>query len=312
MCKSRICRSVPAFLFAASAIVAQDKPITTALDVETDNVSVGEMENVISLVSSGLFQTKQHTAIDVSEREGIPKEVEFSRSDSSDESRVLEVGRPLSAAHVVVGRMGEVGTRHAVSERIRATASSRMVSTANGKYDEMAAVPDDPSRVASNLAGDEVGAAAATQSESLSVQPKVLAPRTPGPRRGSLSPARRIAAFGVLGAAAVCGVVGAVLYADATAYLKGPVADAASAYLGEPQGSTNYDTLYGAYLAQYSVFKGRMIPAVALIGSAVVCTVTSVVLFVPPTAKASGSAVSIAATVAPLPQGLRVGLCLRW
>ena len=92
-------RIIIVLLFLAVLVPAftQDKPIITVLDFSTDGVSENEMRSIISLLSSALFQTQEFTVIDVSERERLLKELEFSVSDCTDESCLLEVGRMLSA-----------------------------------------------------------------------------------------------------------------------------------------------------------------------------------------------------------------------
>lgn len=64
------------------------------------------MKSIISLLSSALFQTGEFTVIDVSERERLLQELEFSMSDCTDESCLREVGRMLSAEGIAAGNLG--------------------------------------------------------------------------------------------------------------------------------------------------------------------------------------------------------------
>ena len=138
---------VPAF--------SQDKPIITVLDFSTDGVSENEMRSIISLLSSALFQTQQFTVIDVSERERLLQELEFSMSDCTDESCLLEVGRMLSAEGIVVGNLGKVGNRYILSTKLLETETAKTLNTADGFYDDLDILVDDIYLLANKLAGIE-------------------------------------------------------------------------------------------------------------------------------------------------------------
>ena len=98
-------------LFACAIVSAQEKPTITVLDFQINNVSQGDMRSIISLLTSALSQSGQYRVIDVSQRETILKELEFSASDCTDEACQLEIGRLLSAEMIGVGNLGKVGSR---------------------------------------------------------------------------------------------------------------------------------------------------------------------------------------------------------
>jgi hypothetical protein len=133
----------------------QDKPIITVLDFSTDGVSENEMRSIISLLSSALFQTGEFTVIDVSERERLLRELEFSMSDCTDESCLLEVGRMLSAEGIVVGNLGRVGNRYILSAKLLETETAKTLNTADGFYDDLDTLVDDIYILADKLAGIE-------------------------------------------------------------------------------------------------------------------------------------------------------------
>lgn len=148
-------RIIIALLLLAVLVPAftQDKPIITVLDFSTDGVSENEMKSIISLLSSTLFQTQQFTVIDVSERERLLQELEFSMSDCTDESCLLEVGRMLSAEGIVVGNLGKVGNRYILSTKLLETETAKTLNTADGFCDNLDTLVDDIYLLANKLAG---------------------------------------------------------------------------------------------------------------------------------------------------------------
>ena len=150
-------------LWAASGVGAQEMPILTVLDLKVDQVSENEMRTVISLLSSALFQTKQYTVIDVSERDSLLKEIEFSVADCSDEACALEIGKLLAAEYIVVGLFSKLGSKFVLSVKLLETSTSRTVSTADGIYAELEDILDDVQRIAKRLAGVEEVAEAAPE-----------------------------------------------------------------------------------------------------------------------------------------------------
>jgi len=142
-----------ALLFVLSgALAVPGLPIITVLDFKTEGVSESEMRTVISLLSSALFQTRRFQVIDVTERERLLRELEFSVADCTDESCQLEIGRLLSAESIVVGTMGRVGSRYVLSAKILETETARTQNTADGIYPNLDALVDDIFELAKALA----------------------------------------------------------------------------------------------------------------------------------------------------------------
>jgi hypothetical protein len=139
------------------------------------------MRSIISLLSSALFQTQKFTVIDVSERERLLQELEFSMSDCTDESCLLEVGRMLSAEGIVVGNLGKVGNRYILSAKLLETETAKTLNTADGFYDDLDALVDDIYILANKLAGVE-GEGEAVAGQPAGEQPPTTGARKPRPR----------------------------------------------------------------------------------------------------------------------------------
>ena len=129
-----------AFTFTLSA---QDKAVISVLDFSVNNVSKNDMKSIISLFSSALFRTGKYTVIDVSRRDEILKELQFSLSGCSDESCQLEIGKMLSAEQIVVGDIGNVGNRYILTSKILETETGKTLKTSDGIYKNLDALIDD-------------------------------------------------------------------------------------------------------------------------------------------------------------------------
>jgi formylglycine-generating enzyme len=129
-------------LFIIFFASAQETPIITVLDFETETFSKAEMKTIISLISSGLFKSGEYTVIDVSERDLLLNELEFSLSDCADESCQLEVGKLLSAEMIVTGSLTRFGSRVVLSAKVLETGTGRTLNTADGIYDNVNALLD--------------------------------------------------------------------------------------------------------------------------------------------------------------------------
>jgi len=137
---------------AALPLSGQSRPIITVLDFTTEAMSPNEMKTVISLLSSALFQSGQFTVIDVTQRESLLKEIEFSGSGCTDEACALKIGKMLSAGMIVVGHISKIGSRFVVSTKMLETESGTTLSTADGIYKDMDAMVDGMRDLAAALA----------------------------------------------------------------------------------------------------------------------------------------------------------------
>ncbi len=153
-----IVSSLPAF-------PQQDKPIITVLDFTVNEVSQAEMKSVIGLLSSALFKTNCFTVIDVSQRETVLKELQFSMSGCTDESCMLEIGKMLAAEAIVVGNLSRLGSKYVFSAKMLETETARTLSTADGIFDNLDALLMGIAGVARELAAPYGGTAAAVPAE---------------------------------------------------------------------------------------------------------------------------------------------------
>ena len=147
---------VPALLLIILPLClsAQDaKPVLAVLDFKTNNISESDMKSIISLLSSALFRTGEFTVIDVTQRDTILKELEFSTSDCTDESCQLEIGKLLSASMIVVGDIGKVGSRYIISSKMLETETARTLNTADGIYINLDSLIDDIYSFTEKLSG---------------------------------------------------------------------------------------------------------------------------------------------------------------
>jgi hypothetical protein len=161
----RKCVLLACLAVSATVVVAQDQPTITVLDFQINNIAEGDMRSIISLLSSALFQTGQYKVIDVSQRDTILKELEFSQSDCTDESCQLEIGKMLSAEMIVVGNIGKVGARYLLSTKILETETGNTLHAADGIYKDLESLIDDIYSFAARLAGDEEEAVAEKPAE---------------------------------------------------------------------------------------------------------------------------------------------------
>ena len=75
---------------------AQPKETLAVLDFTTEAVSATEMNAIVEFLSAELFNTRKYIVIDVSQRENILTEMEFSMSGCTDETCALENFCPQS------------------------------------------------------------------------------------------------------------------------------------------------------------------------------------------------------------------------
>ncbi len=172
----RICLLVLLIVSALPLFPQQDKAIITVLDFSVNEVSQAEMKSIISLLSSALFKTTWFTVIDVSQRETVLKELQFSMSGCSDESCMLEVGKLLSAEAIVIGSIGRVGTKYVLSSKMLETETARTISTADGIYVDLDDLLEHIAEVALELAAPYGAAETARAAE-----PSTGPPASPRP-----------------------------------------------------------------------------------------------------------------------------------
>jgi len=143
------------FFCSVLLLSAQIKPTITVLDFKTNNISEGDMQSIISFLSAELFDIGIYTVIDSSQRDTILKELKFSMSGCTDESCQLEIGRMLSAEMIVVGDLGQIGSRFILTAKILETETSKTLGIAKGIYPDIDALLDDMNSFALKLVKGE-------------------------------------------------------------------------------------------------------------------------------------------------------------
>ncbi len=141
------------FMLTANVIFSQEKPVITVMDFSTEDISKKDMEAMISRLSSALFQTGVYTVIDISQRETLLLELEFSLSGCVDDSCALEAGKLLSAENIVVGNISLVGKSYSVSAKTLITETGETLFTADGIYADIETLLNNIDTIALQLSG---------------------------------------------------------------------------------------------------------------------------------------------------------------
>ena len=87
----------------------EDRPVVSVLNFVTSTMSEGEVNLFGDYIANHIIKTGKYRVIDRMQRNAILEEIEFSRADCADETCQLEIGRLLSASHIIVGSIGKVG-----------------------------------------------------------------------------------------------------------------------------------------------------------------------------------------------------------
>ena len=266
----------------------EDQDIITILDFEISGISNSEMRSIQSLINSGLFQTEKYIVIDISERDRLLEEMEFSLSGCTDESCQIEIGKLLSAEYIVVGSIDKVGNKYVIALKILETATSRTASTADGIYLSLDELIDNARSLAFQLAGIEDDTS------------EIKKPVKTAPNVSFLD----IAKFSTLGAGLTAAGIGTYLVITVVGYFNDTVLPSKSLYQAAFEEQEDFDSLYRDYISKFENFKiNRDWGIISLsVGGALI--VTSVILFIIPPDKKSGNlqAVSIS------PSGFSVSL----
>ena len=289
----------------------QDKPIITVLDFKTDGISQSEMSSIIGLLSSSLFKTDLFTVIDVSQRETVLNELEFSMSGCTDDSCMLEVGKMLSAEGIVVGSIGRVGSKYVLSTKLLETETARTLSTADGVYPDLDTLLDGVDAVAAELAGPYGAVAVKDEpaSEEPSVEPAAV-PESDGAPAGEFNlpaVASLAAGIGAAGAGAYFLVISLPLVLDYLAAKDAYDSETDEAAVTEKY--TAYNTAWQAAVDGNA--ETNLIIGASLAGAGVALGILSAILFSAP-ADSDSTAPQVALIPAPGAVTLSFSLAGPW
>ena len=246
------------------SITAQDKPIITVLDFETEAVSEQEMKSVISLFSSALFNTGKYRVIDTSERDTILNEMEFSLSSCSDETCQIDIGKMLSAEMIVVGSLGTLGSKYILSSKILETGTGQTIRTADRIYADLDELVNDLFRFAGELSGlsqkqqDELAEKKPEEKKAISWKPFVTVPT-------------------LVGGIGLGGFGGYLIY-SAIQYYTNNVEPAWTVYNNASE-EADFDSLHAVYQSELDIFKEKFITASVIAGGGVVLLAVSAIVF---------------------------------
>ena len=165
-----------------SSVSSQGKETLAVLDFKTEAVSETEMNAIVEFLSAELFNTDKFIVIDVSQRQTILEEMEFSMSGCTDDSCALEIGKMLSAELIVTGNLSKVGSRYLMSVKMLQTETSRTMGTANGKFADLDELIDGLEVIAYDLAGEEA-ASVAEQPQENTTAPERIPEAEPEPEK---------------------------------------------------------------------------------------------------------------------------------
>lgn len=239
------------FILVLMPLTAQQKPILTVLDFQTDSVSDAEMRSVISQLSGALFDTGLYRIIDASQRDMLLKEVEFSMSDCTDKACQLQAGKILAAEFIVTGEIDRVGSRISLSCKLLVTETGRLEGNFTQLYSNFDALLDDmPSAVAKLSGKDIVSAPSPSPTPQISPTPAVKKPK----------PGRAARVIGTIGAVAGYGTAlagGAVLLSAIPLYQD--MKQARDSYEGLPVGTADsvFEAAHQTYLDKQAAYQKR-------------------------------------------------------
>ncbi len=248
------------FFFAVEISAQESNPIITVLDFKTGSIAESDMQLIVTMLSTELFNTGKYTVIDASQRDVILAEMAFSLSGCVDESCQLEVGKMLSADMIVVGSVGRAGSRLILDTKILRTETGETVYTANGKYVETDELIDDLPFIALKLTGDTAAGLEPVKKQMT---------------------AREITGWSLIGGGAVLGMIGGVLMATAADYKISTVDVSYQAYQDAWYGD-DFETLRADYLDNLESYKLKSISGTAAAGAGIGCLAAGIVLLLLP------------------------------
>jgi hypothetical protein len=233
--------------------------------------------------------------IDVTQRENILKEIEFSATGCSDESCQLKIGKLLAAEMIVVGNIGTVGKKYVMSTKLLETESGKTLATADGIYASLDEILDDFSNLSAKLAGTtpvETPKAAATAEKK---EPEKKEPTKATVAKAPKAPAAPASGKKIGGIASL--VVGIACLGTGGYFLfDGLVNEAAwknEAWDAYMAASTNFDALYAEYVDAVAAYRQSTWLGIGLTTGGLGLSALGTVLLLPPKTAAPSPKVSI-------------------
>ncbi len=274
--------SVGVMIAVVAICFAQDKPVITVLDFTASGIARQEVVVFIDYVTSHIVNTGDYRVIDRMQREALLKEIEFSQADCSDENCQLEIGKQLSANQIIVGSIGQVGTRYLLNMKLIDVQTGETLQTGSEKYATMDKMIDDSGKLVRAF---------------LAVGPPV---RTGVARQ--VSPAAK-----AVGIALLAGGISSILGGGGTFYFYYRDDQTADSLLTDYTAATaDYQTRWDAFAAAYRTSRTFLWTSIGLWAGGAVATAIAVPLLM---GKAQPAA-DVALAVLPLPDGVRISFRL--
>ena len=289
-------------------VTAQEAETLAVLDFTTEAVSEVEMKAIVEFLSAELFKTGKYTVIDVSQRETILKEMEFSMSGCSDDSCALEIGKMLSAEMIVTGNLSKVGSRYLMSVKMLETETSKTMGTANGKYTNLDDLIDGLEPIALSLTGTEVPEAVAESKPVPAAEPEpvmdeVVKESEPAERvKPSEVKKEKPKSSGSLGGAIACTSGGVIAMGVGGYFLYNLFAESLPEYhiakydYDNAFGEADYEGLHDLSLDAYDNAVIDLAIGAGAAGLGAILTVVGIILFPPPEDK-GGTEVSLSPVI---------------
>lgn len=121
-------------ILIAFPLYSQKKARLTVLDFSVNDISTPEMKSIINTISTYFLQSGKYTVLDISQRDNLLTEMEFSASDCSDLSCQLQAGRLLAAQFIVIGDITKIGSGITINLKIVDVETSAAVKAEVGRY----------------------------------------------------------------------------------------------------------------------------------------------------------------------------------
>lgn len=129
---------LPGFCFTGD-----NRPIITILDFDVSGITKEEAKIVVDFITTHVVETGKYRVIDRMQRNALLEEIEWSVSDCTDTSCQLQVGKLLSASHIIVGSLGSVGNMFIMNIRLIEVGTGEALNTASKMYSDINALLKD-------------------------------------------------------------------------------------------------------------------------------------------------------------------------
>lgn len=126
---------------------AEEKPTISVLDFKASDVSKAEVDVFVDYISSHIVEIGDYRVIDRNQRETILEEIEFSYSDSIDDSSQLEIGKLLAANMVIFGSLGKVGGQFILNIKVLEVRTGETLKSVSQVYKSMDDLVNDSKRL---------------------------------------------------------------------------------------------------------------------------------------------------------------------